>query len=174
MAVDCRSVSESAIRDLAPLTRSRRGQRRWEYRKLGYEDSASIGVDPGDDTMILYGQDECDEKKVILKTFWSWTGVDAVTNARRKAAIARKKKQQAAASGISKPLAVAQTGTSKRVELAMANNRDSSADSETATPSRWISHWSLSRRTASSGSESPPESPIATPAAGDDRGCIVM
>ncbi|KAI0660672.1 RNI-like protein [Cubamyces menziesii] len=76
-AVDCRGVGEHAVKDVAPHTRPRRGWRAWEARKLAY-------LDARDDEDLGVGQDECDELRVVLKTFYSWQTVDAVRAAREK------------------------------------------------------------------------------------------
>ncbi|KAI0360970.1 RNI-like protein [Trametes cingulata] len=76
-AIDCRGVGEHAVKDVAAQTRPRRGWRGWEARKLGY-------LDARDDEGLGVGQDECDESRVVLKTFYSWQTVDAVRAAREK------------------------------------------------------------------------------------------
>ena len=82
--VDCRGVSENTVKELSTITRTRMGWRSWEARTLQYldaRDNESLGV----------GQDECDEKRVTLKSFYSWQTVDAVNTARQKRQKAEKK-----------------------------------------------------------------------------------
>jgi F-box/leucine-rich repeat protein 2/20 len=88
-AVDCRHVGKVVVAELgsAGMVRHRRGWRDWEARNLGYLDSRDeeSGSLPG-------GQDECDENKVALKTFWTWQHVDsalAARDARRKTRMER-------------------------------------------------------------------------------------
>ncbi|EJD45774.1 RNI-like protein [Auricularia subglabra TFB-10046 SS5] len=67
-ASDCRGLpGESMVRELAPQTRRRRGWRAWDARRLRF-------VDP----------DECDESRVVFKSFWTWQAVDAERAARDK------------------------------------------------------------------------------------------
>ncbi|KAH9949386.1 RNI-like protein [Amylocystis lapponica] len=76
-AVDCRSVGEYSVKDLSAQTRPRVGWRGWEAKKLAY-------LDARDEEGLSVGQDECDELRVALKTFYSWQTVDAVRAAREK------------------------------------------------------------------------------------------
>lgn len=65
---DCRSLpGEPLVRELAYQTRHRRGWRAWEARRLRYVDA-----------------EECDENRVIFKSFWTWQAVDAERAARDK------------------------------------------------------------------------------------------
>ncbi|EGO31074.1 hypothetical protein SERLADRAFT_345287 [Serpula lacrymans var. lacrymans S7.9] len=75
VAVDCRGIGESVVKELSVSTRPRRGWRSWEARKLGY-------LDGRDEEELKVGQDECDDKRVVLKSFYSWQTVDAVRAAR--------------------------------------------------------------------------------------------
>ena len=77
VAIDCRSMSEAIVTELAGLTRPRLGWRAYEARRLAY-------LDGRDDEGLGVGQDECDSQRVVLKTFASWQTVDAVTVARSK------------------------------------------------------------------------------------------
>ncbi|KIJ66400.1 hypothetical protein HYDPIDRAFT_186775 [Hydnomerulius pinastri MD-312] len=83
VAVDCRSVGESVVKEVASSTRPRKGWRSWDARKLGYLDGRD-----GEDLKV--GQDECDEKRVVLKSFYNWQTVDAVRAAREKRKANRK------------------------------------------------------------------------------------
>ncbi|KAI0001735.1 hypothetical protein BJV77DRAFT_958340 [Russula vinacea] len=74
VAIDCRSMSESIVKDLADSTRPRLGWRAYEARRLAY-------LDGRDDEALGIGQDECDPERVVLKTFASWQIVDAVAAA---------------------------------------------------------------------------------------------
>jgi F-box/leucine-rich repeat protein 2/20 len=76
VAIDCRGIGESVVKDLSGSTRPRKGWRAYDARKLKYLD--------GRDDDLKVGQDECDEKRVVLKTFYSWQTVDAVRSAREK------------------------------------------------------------------------------------------
>ncbi|KAJ3789976.1 hypothetical protein GGU10DRAFT_10015 [Lentinula aff. detonsa] len=98
VAVDCRSIPESIVKELAPLIRPRRGWRGWDARKLRFLDARDFGVKSGERDKeaimkVALGQDELDEKRVIVKTFYSWQTVDAVWSARdkRRKAISRRK-----------------------------------------------------------------------------------
>jgi F-box and leucine-rich repeat protein 2/20 len=77
VAIDCRGVGESAVKDLAGWTRPRLGWRAYDAKKLAY-------VDGRDGEELKVGQDECDEHKVVVKSFYSWQTVDAVRAAREK------------------------------------------------------------------------------------------
>ncbi|KAF5375287.1 hypothetical protein D9758_000544 [Tetrapyrgos nigripes] len=99
VAVDCRLIHDSLVRELTPTTRPRMGLRTWDTRKLRYLDGRDFGAaspnlqeddDSGKDDYrdaimkVAHGQDELDEKRVVLKTFYSWQSVDAVWAARDK------------------------------------------------------------------------------------------
>ncbi|OCH95676.1 RNI-like protein [Obba rivulosa] len=104
-AIDCRGVGEYSVKDLAPYVRPRHGCRGWDTRKLGF-------LDARDDEGLGVGQDECDELRVVLKTFYSWQTVDAVRAAREK----RRKasgRRSANASGSSEELAPALGGRTR-------------------------------------------------------------
>jgi F-box/leucine-rich repeat protein 2/20 len=77
VAIDCRGVGETNVKDLSNLTRPRLGWRSYDARKLAY-------LDGRDREGLKVGQDECDEKRVVLKSFYSWQTVDAVRAAREK------------------------------------------------------------------------------------------
>jgi F-box/leucine-rich repeat protein 2/20 len=79
VAVDCRNISAGLVQDLSGSTRPRKGWRAHEARKLMFLD-----VKDGNMDELKIGQDECDEKRVILKSFYSWQTVDAVKAAREK------------------------------------------------------------------------------------------
>jgi len=79
VAVDCRNVSSGLVQELSVSTRPRKGWRAHEARKLMYLD-----VRDGNAEELKVGQDECDEKRVVLKSFYSWQTVDAVRAAREK------------------------------------------------------------------------------------------
>ncbi|KAG8219418.1 hypothetical protein J3R82DRAFT_341 [Butyriboletus roseoflavus] len=86
VVVDCRSVGERAVKDVVVNTRPRKGWRSWEARKLGYLDGRD-----GEDLKV--GQDECDEKRVVIKSFYSWQTVDAVRHIRERKKKSNKKAQ---------------------------------------------------------------------------------
>ncbi|KAI0068055.1 RNI-like protein [Artomyces pyxidatus] len=91
IAVDCRSVGEGTVKELSGSTRPRLGWRAYEARRLAY-------LDGRDDEILGVGQDECDPRRVVLKTFYSWQTVDAVAAARQKR---RKNRREANGSGSS-------------------------------------------------------------------------
>lgn len=77
VAVDCRSVGEFSVKEVAGVSRPRMGWVSWHARKLGY-------LDGRDDEGLSVGQDECDPNRVVVKTFYSWQTVDATQAAREK------------------------------------------------------------------------------------------
>lgn len=79
VAVDCRAIGEMLVKEMSSRTRPRRGWRGYEARKLKYLDARD-----GDLEFLKMGQDECDERRVVVKTFYSWQTVDAVKVAREK------------------------------------------------------------------------------------------
>lgn len=84
VATDCRSITDGLVKELVPLTRPRLGFRRYDARKLNFLDARD-----GNEDEMKVGQDECDEERVVVKTFYSWQTVDAVKvvrDKRRKAA----------------------------------------------------------------------------------------
>ncbi|KAG9222374.1 hypothetical protein CCMSSC00406_0002709 [Pleurotus cornucopiae] len=87
VAVDCRAVSESMVRSLTTLTRPRLGWRAHEARRLRFLDARDTRDGVAEELKI--GQDECDEERVVIKTFYSWQTVDAVRADREK----RRKRQ---------------------------------------------------------------------------------
>ncbi|KAJ7597327.1 RNI-like protein [Mycena floridula] len=80
VAVDCRGLTEANVKELASSTRPRQGFRNFSARKLKFLD----GKDGDLEDLKAGGQDECDEKRVVLKSFYSWQIVDAVAAAREK------------------------------------------------------------------------------------------
>lgn len=82
VAIDCRNVVEGVVKDLSAsgVSRPRLGVRAFWARRLGYTD----GKDEACEEDLKVGQDECDPKKVVVKTFYSWQTVDAVKSARDK------------------------------------------------------------------------------------------
>jgi len=96
VAIDCRNVSESLVKDLTPHTRPRLGWRSWHARKLAF-------LDGRDEEGLNVGQDECDEARVVVKTFYSWQTVDAVRAARekkRKSGLSRRALNGSSSSGL--------------------------------------------------------------------------
>ncbi|OAX42107.1 RNI-like protein [Rhizopogon vinicolor AM-OR11-026] len=77
VAVDCRGVGEGTVKDVAATTRPRKGWCAWDARKLAY-------LDARDKEDLKVGQDECDEKRVVLKSFYNWQTVDTVRSARER------------------------------------------------------------------------------------------
>lgn len=79
VAIDCRGISESLVKELSSVTRPRLGWRAYGARGLMYLDAR----DDNDEDLKI-GQDECDEYRVVVKTFYSWQTVDAVKAAKEK------------------------------------------------------------------------------------------
>jgi F-box/leucine-rich repeat protein 2/20 len=79
VGVDCRGVGENVVKELAGSTRPRQGWRSYASRRLYYLDSRD-----GNEEDLKIGQDECDESRVVLKSFYSWQTVDAVKANREK------------------------------------------------------------------------------------------
>ncbi|KAG7452193.1 RNI-like protein [Guyanagaster necrorhizus] len=79
VAVDCRTIGEHAVKEMASMTRPRLGWRAYDSRKLKYLDGRD-----GDLEDLKVGQDECDDKRVVVKTFYSWQTVDSVRTSREK------------------------------------------------------------------------------------------
>ncbi|KAH7886206.1 hypothetical protein F5I97DRAFT_1808481 [Phlebopus sp. FC_14] len=96
VTVDCRSIGEAVVKEVAANTRPRKGWRSWEARKLGYLDARD-----GEDLKV--GQDECDEKRVVLKSFYNWQTVDAVRAARDRRRKANRKAQNGSLDQVSEP-----------------------------------------------------------------------
>lgn len=79
VAVDCRGISDSVTKELTESIRPRMGWRSHAARKLMYLDARDDGFEE-----LKGGQDECDEKRVVVKSFYSWQTVDSVHAAREK------------------------------------------------------------------------------------------
>ncbi|KAF9486500.1 RNI-like protein, partial [Pholiota conissans] len=79
VAVDCRGIGENVVKELSPQTRPRLGWRAYGARKLMYLDARD-----GHEDELKLGQDECDEARVVLKTFYSWQTVTTVQAAKEK------------------------------------------------------------------------------------------
>jgi F-box/leucine-rich repeat protein 2/20 len=94
VAIDCRSMNESVVKELADSTRPRLGWRAYEARRLAY-------LDGRDNEAVGVGQDECDPYRVVLKTFASWQTVDAVATARSKRHKGRRRRDANPSSGSS-------------------------------------------------------------------------
>ncbi|KAG1757045.1 hypothetical protein EDB19DRAFT_6007 [Suillus lakei] len=77
VAIDCRAVGEGSIKDVVAITRPRKGWCAWDARKLAY-------LDGRDKEELKVGQDECDEKRIVLKSFYNWQTVDTVRAARER------------------------------------------------------------------------------------------
>ncbi|KAF9074987.1 hypothetical protein BDP27DRAFT_1213285 [Rhodocollybia butyracea] len=158
VAVDCRSIPEGVVKDLAPLIRPRRGWRGWDARKLRFLDGRDFGVSQSNSgerdkekeaiMKVALGQDELDEARVVVKTFYSWQLVDAVWSARdkRRKAISRRKANESSGSTETDP-----------EEL---NGVDRT---------RW---WSPGGRSSRSASGS--NSPLALPDANGGDTCVIM
>lgn len=92
VAVDCRNVGDSAMKEMDSLVRPRLGWRAYDAKKLAY-------LDGRDEEELNVGQDECDEKRVVVKTFYSWQIVDSVKTARAKKLKERKNTRRSATLG---------------------------------------------------------------------------
>ncbi|KAK2461468.1 hypothetical protein APHAL10511_005931 [Amanita phalloides] len=79
VAVDCRGVSDSLVKELSESIRPRMGWRSYAARKLMYLDARDDNAE-----YLKIGQDECDEKRVVVKSFYTWQIVDFVHIAREK------------------------------------------------------------------------------------------
>lgn len=79
VAIDCRGITESVVKELSPQTRPRLGWRAYDARKLMYLDAR----DDNEEDLRL-GQDECDPARVVLKSFYSWQTVNAVQAAKER------------------------------------------------------------------------------------------
>ncbi|KAF6754271.1 F-box domain-containing protein [Ephemerocybe angulata] len=79
VAVDCRGIGEHLVKEVSGSTRPRLGWRSYLSRRLYYLDERD-----GNEEDLKIGQDECDEKRVVVKTFYSWQTVDAVKANREK------------------------------------------------------------------------------------------
>lgn len=79
VVVDCRNISAGLVQDLSGSTRPRKGWRAHAARKLLFLDAKDGNMDE-----LKVGQDECDEKRVVLKSFYSWQTVDAVKAVRER------------------------------------------------------------------------------------------
>jgi F-box/leucine-rich repeat protein 2/20 len=139
VAVDCRNISAGIVKELSASTRPRKGWRAHEARKLLFLDAKDGNIDE-----LKIGQDECDGKRVVLKSFYSWQTVDAV-----KAVRDRRRKSNRRG----------------------ANDSTSDVDDGgSAKPTRW---WSpggrITSRTPRSGSNSPTNMIDI-----NNDGCIVM
>ncbi|KAF9270777.1 RNI-like protein [Marasmius fiardii PR-910] len=173
VAVDCRLVGEAIVRELIPETRPRVGWRSWEARKLKFFDARdfatrSTDVDDTDAEVkqrekdkekeaivkTANGQDELDEKRVVLKTFYSWQNVDAVWAAREK----RNKRRKANSSNDSEL-------TDSEADLAGSSSRRGGSGRGSM---RW---WSPGGRRSRSGSGT--NSPNHLEMNGND-GCTIM
>lgn len=140
VAVDCRGVGESIVKEVAPHTRPRLGWRSHHARKLNYLDGRD-----GEGHLTAIGQDECDEKRVVVKTFYSWQTVDAVH-------AAREKKRKSARRGMNS----SGSSTASRDDVVSASSR-----------ARW---WSPGTGRRGSG----PGTPTLLDAGGNREGCVIM
>jgi len=104
VAIDSRWVSDTTIRDLVNVTRPRRGSRSWEARDMVYEDSAAVNMPVEEGGGELIGQDECDNTRVVVKTFQTWSNVDSVAQQREKRVAAHRKLHPHAEGKNSSPL----------------------------------------------------------------------
>jgi len=149
VAIDCRGINENIVKELSPVTRPRLGFRRHDARKLNYLDARDDNEDE-----LKVGQDECDEDRVVVKTFYSWQTVDAVKAIRdkRRKTMGRKKGSESS------------NGAGSEIEGGGVGGRRSGY-------TRW---WSPSgRRSRNSVANSGNVTPILPEVNGGD-GCVVM
>ncbi|KAG8903306.1 hypothetical protein FRB99_003465 [Tulasnella sp. 403] len=152
LAVDCRNVTRAVFGEGTGssglyLTRNRRGYRSWEARNLGYYDERDkkdkkSGWDAITGSAMV--GDECDESRVVVKTFHSWQAVDNMVAARER----RRRALLAKAAETSGEHSHASGGEGSR------------------TP-RWLP-W---RGAHGSGTQTPVG---GIDLGGDDRGCVIM
>ncbi|KII93961.1 hypothetical protein PLICRDRAFT_100731 [Plicaturopsis crispa FD-325 SS-3] len=125
VTIDCRGIGENLVKELSPSTRPRLGWRAYDGKKLAYLD----GRDK-EEYLLKIGQDECDETRVVLKSFYSWQTVDAVSAAREK----RRK------------------SNSRRVTNDSTDSVSGGEDLRVSDRARW---WSPGARRATSGGNTP-------------------
>lgn len=103
VAVDCRNVGRAAGEELRGVTRPRSGLRSWEAARFGlaYVDARDEGTDGREYIRGGPPQDECDERRVTMQTYWSWQAVDLARMARerRKRILASRRTTEGGASG---------------------------------------------------------------------------
>ena len=147
VAIDCRGINENLVKELSPMTRPRLGFRRYDARKLNYLDM----MDNNEDELEV-GQDECDEDRVVMKSFYSWQTVDAVKAVRDK----RRRKM------------------GKRMGSESSNGAGSEIEGSGGRRTGYTRWWSPSgRRSRNSAANSGNVSPILPELNGGD-GCVVM
>jgi len=155
VAVDCRSIpGESLVKDLLSQTRPRKGWKSWEARRLRFVDTRIDELLGGN-----VAQDECDSKRVVFKSFWSWQGVDTVRMMR-----AKRLKASIEAKGLAGTSSGSVSGgdddeLADFLEAEELLFRDSAGDGGSNRLPRW---WAAARRGAS-GSISP-----------SSEGCVIM
>ncbi|KAF9531873.1 hypothetical protein CPB83DRAFT_785597 [Crepidotus variabilis] len=145
VAIDCRGIGETIVKEVSPMTRPRLGWRRYDARKLYYLD----GKDENEDELKT-GQDECDPERIVLKSFYSWQTVDAVRTI-------REKRRKAAGRRVGSDGSI----SASDLEGGTGGRRRST---------RW---WSPGGRRSRSGANSGSTSPILTDLHGSD-GCTMM
>lgn len=144
VAIDCRGVGENLVKDLTVSTRPRMGWRAYDARKMKYVDGRDGVLED-----LKAGQDECDEKRIVLKTFYSWQSVDAVRAAREKRHKSNSRRMASDSSG-------------------SLNSDDDSAGGRGLT--KWWSPGSGGRRSPGSGANSPANTDMNH----DRDGCRLM
>ncbi|KZT53776.1 RNI-like protein [Calocera cornea HHB12733] len=179
VAIDCRSVGKAVVSELAAHTRPRRGWKAWEAQAMGYDDGsphADVHL-PG--PSLTAAQDECDESKTILKSFWSWQAVDTATalRERRKRLVGSRRltegdlnRSRIAARGGLDPDLV------REDQLEGDGEEGTAAQVSERRRSRWVIRWSGGRGGMGGSMYVGAEPPAAVAGAnnGDDRGCVIM
>ncbi|KIJ45299.1 hypothetical protein M422DRAFT_47079 [Sphaerobolus stellatus SS14] len=163
VAVDCRSVTEGVVKDVFKEggVRGRMGFRGWEAGLV----SASGGefVDGRED---LGEVDECDERRVVLKSFWSWQNVDVLKGLREK------KRRVLGGRRNTDPGVV--SGIFSWDNSGRNNNNNNNGEGGSGGSRRWLSQW----RGGAGGGIGTPGSFMPRPQAlgedEEDRSCVVM
>ncbi|KZO92747.1 RNI-like protein [Calocera viscosa TUFC12733] len=180
VAVDCRSVGKAVVSELAAHTRPRRGWKAWEAQAMGYDDGSPHADIHVSGPSLTAAQDECDETKIILKSFWSWQAVDTATalRERRRRLIGSRRLTEG---DLSLSRLVARGGLDpdlvREDQLEGDGEERGAANGGERRRSRWVIRWSGGRG-GMGGSMYIGTEPQAAAAAGgnngDDRGCVIM
>ncbi|KAF8323069.1 RNI-like protein [Clavulina sp. PMI_390] len=152
VVIDCASVGRVLIDDLASrsLTRPRAGFRHWDARNFGYADGRDGDAIPN--AAFGPGMEECDESRVVLKSFRGWQTVDRWMIERAK----RVKAKEALAAAAAANAASANGG-----------GKDGREGSK-----KWFGRRDGTRSRSRSGAATP-GSPFGE-GEDDDRGCTIM
>ncbi|EJU00074.1 RNI-like protein [Dacryopinax primogenitus] len=178
VAVDCRSVGKAVVSELAQQTRPRRGWKAWEAQAMNYDDGSPHNEAPGPGPSLTPAQDECDETKVVLKSFWSWQAVDTAAALReRRKRIAGNRRytegdlQLAHIAGRGRP-----NPDLVRQERLEGDGADGSPTQtgESRRRSRWVIRWSGGRGGTGGSMYVGTEPAVTADNIGDERSCVIM